>query len=141
MEKVYKSKVAVLYLCACIAMGTAFVVSLLLCYKFVLILLVDVVFVGFGLWLMLDMLFHTDYTIRGNVLHIRCGFLYRMTLPISKIKEITLRTTILSSPALSAKRIGLRYGRRSTVYISPQNQNDFIADLKSVNPEIKVVGY
>lgn len=122
-------------------MGTAFVVSLLLCYRFVLILLVDVVFVGFGLWLMLDMLFHTDYTIRGNVLHIRCGFLYRMTLPISKIKEITLRTTILSSPALSAKRIGLRYGRRSTVYISPQNQDDFIADLKSVNPEIKVVGY
>lgn len=140
MEKVYKSKVAVLYLCACIAMGAAFAVSLLLCYKFVLILLVDVFFVGFGLWLMLDMLFHTDYTIRGNVLHIRCGFLYRMTLPISKIKEITLRTTILSSPALSAKRIGLRYGRRSTVYISPQNQKDFIADLKSINPEIKVAG-
>ena len=55
-----------------------------------------------------------------------------------QISEITHKSTILSSPALSAKRIGLRYGRKSWVYISPENQEDFIADIKSINPEITI---
>lgn len=91
---------------------------------------------GFGVLLMFDILFHTDYTINGDKLYIRCGIFYRMTLPISKITEITHKTTFLSSPALSAKRIGLRYGNKSYVYISPQNQDDFISELKSINPGI-----
>ena len=138
MEKVYKSKVAKWYQCTCVAMALVFAVSIYLSYKSTWIHRINVVFVGMGLWLMLDILFHTDYRINGDKLHIRCGILYRMDLPIGKITEITHKSTILSSPALSAKRIGLRYDRNNWVYISPENQEDFISDIKSINPEINI---
>ena len=137
MEKVYKSLVAGWYKCTCIVMLVAFLASLYLCYKSTWILLIDVVLVGFCVYMMFDMLFHTDYTIKGDRLLIRCGFMFRMELPIRKIIEITDKSTILSSPALSAKRIGLRYGRTNWVYLSPENRSGFISDLLSLNPGIK----
>lgn len=133
---VYKSKVARWFVWFCIGMTIAFFGSIYLCYKSTWVLLIDVVLMGFALVMMYDMLLHTDYTINGDVLHIRCGFLFRMDLPISKICEITHKSTILSSPALSAKRIGLKYGTRRWVYISPKNQEEFIATLKSLNPDM-----
>ncbi|MDE6587265.1 MAG: PH domain-containing protein [Paramuribaculum sp.] len=138
MDKVYKSKVAKWYVCFCIGMTIAFIGSIYLCYQSTWILLIDVAFVGMALVLMYDMLLHTDYTISGDKLHIRCGFLFRMDLPISHITEITHKSTILSSPALSAKRIGLRYGNRNWVYVSPKNQEEFISALSTVNPAIQV---
>lgn len=109
-----------------------------MCYYSTWILLIDVVFVGICVALMFDMLFHTDYTIRGDKLEIRCGILFRMTVPVSRIIEISHKSTMLSSPALSAKRIGIRYGRKNWVYVSPQNQENFISDLRSINPEITI---
>lgn len=138
MGKVYKSKVAKWYLWFCIGMTIAFIGSIFLCYKSTWVLLIDVVFMGIALFMIYDMLLHTDYTIRGERLHIRCGFLFRMNLPISQISEITHKSTILSSPALSAKRIGLRYGKKNWVYISPKNQEEFISTLHSINPEIQL---
>lgn len=119
-------------------MVPAFLGSLYLCYKSTWILLINVVFVGLAVALMFDMLFHTDYTIKGDILYIRCGILFRMKLPIGKISEISHKSTVLSSPALSAKRIGIKYGRNRWVYISPKDQENFISDLKSINPEITV---
>ena len=138
MEKVYKSKVAKWYLLTCILFATAFAGSMFLCLHSLPVLIIDVILTGSGLALMLDILFHTDYTIKDNRLHIRCGILYRTTLPICKISEISHKSTALSSPALSAKRIGIRYGRNNWVYISPLNQDEFIAHLKSVNPTITI---
>ena len=138
MEKVYKSRVARWYLWTCVGVAAAFVGAIFLCYYSTWILLIDVVFVGVCVALMLDMLFHTDYTIRGDKLEIRCGILFRMTLPVSRIIEISHKSTMLSSPALSAKRIGIRYGRKNWVYVSPQNQENFISDLRSINPEITI---
>lgn len=138
MEKVYKSKVAKWYLWTCYGLVAAFVATLFLCYISTWILLIDVVFMGACVALMFDMLLHTDYTIKGNKLYIRCGVLFRMTLPISRIMEITHKSTLWSSPALSAKRIGIRYGQKSWIYISPENQEDFIADIKSINPETSI---
>ena len=138
MNKVYKSKVATWYVWFCISMTIAFLGSIYLCYDSTWILLIDVVLMGIGLVMIYDMLLHTDYTISGERLHIRCGFLFRMDLPISKILEITHKSTILSSPALSAKRIGLRYGKRRLVYISPKNQEEFISDLITINPTIQI---
>ncbi len=83
-----------------------------------------------------DMLLHTDYKINGDKLHIRCGFLFRMDLPISRITEITHKSTVLASPALSADRIGLKYGKRNWVYVSPENKEEFISALRSINPLI-----
>lgn len=136
MEKVYKSKVAKWYLWTCIGCAAAFAGTLFLCYQSTWVLLIDVIFIGLGVALMFDMLFHTDYTIKGDRLYIRCGVLFHMTLPISKISEITRKSTILSSPALSAKRIGIRYGLKNWVYISPKDQESFISDIRAINPEI-----
>ncbi len=138
MDKVYKSKVAKWYVWFCIGMTIAFIGSILMCYQSTLVLLIDVVFMGIALFMIYDMLLHTDYAISGEKLHIRCGFLFRMDLPISKITEITHKSTILSSPALSAKRVGLRYGKRNWVYVSPKNQEDFISALSSINPGIQI---
>ena len=136
MDKVYKSKVARWYIWFCIGMTIALIGSIYLCYKSTWVLLIDIVLMGLWLLMMYDMLLHTDYTIAGENLHIRCGFLFRMDLPISKITEITHKSTVLSSPALSAKRIGLKYGKKRWVYVSPQNQEEFISALKSITPEI-----
>ena len=138
MDKVYKSKVAKWYVWFCISMTIAFIGSIYLCYQSTWILLIDVIFMGIALVMIYDMLLHTDYTIIGAKLHIRCGVLFRMDLPISKITEITHKSTILSSPALSAKRIGLRYGKRNWVYVSPKNQEEFISTLSTINPAIQV---
>ncbi len=139
MEKVYKSKVAKWYVGFCIAMTIAFIASIYLCYQTTWVLLIDVVLMGSALFMCYDMLLHTDYTISGDKLHIRCGFLYRADVPISKISAITLKSTILSSPALSAKRIGIRYGKGSWVYISPKNQSDLIQTLRTLNPDIQIL--
>ena len=138
MVRVYKSKVSKWFLWTCIILGAAFVGSLVLCYRSTWVLLIDVVFSGVCIALMLDILLHTDYTIEEDTLYIRCGIMFRMRLPISRIIEITHKSTVLSSPALSAKRIGIKYGRRSWVYVSPQDQEDFISYLKSINPAIIV---
>lgn len=66
MKKVYKSKVAKWYLWICIGMAVAFAGSIYLSYKSTWVLLIDVVFMGIGVGLMFDMLFHTDYTIIGD---------------------------------------------------------------------------
>ncbi len=137
MRKVYKSKVAKWYLWYCIGMSIAFIGSIFLCYQSTWVLMIDIVLIGIGLVMMYDMLLHTDYTIDGDKLYIRCGVLFRMKLPISKISEITHQSTILSSPALSAKRIGLKYGKKNWVYVSPKDQEEFIQTLQSINPEIK----
>ena len=138
MNRIYKSKIAKWYIWFCIIMTIAFIYSLYLCYKSTWVLLIDIFFMGVCLIMIYDMLLHTDYTITDDKLHIRCGILFRMDLPISKITEITHKSTILSSPALSAKRIGLKYGKKNWVYISPKNQEDFVSTLKSMNPKIKI---
>lgn len=138
MEKVYKSIVAKWYLWTCIGVVAAFIGTLFLCYQSTWVLLIDVVFIGIAVALMFDILFHTDYTIKGEKLYIRCGILFHMTLPINKIREIAHKSTVLSSPALSAKRIGIRYGLKNWVYISPKDQDDFISTLKSINPQITI---
>ena len=138
MEKVYKSIVAKWYLWTCVGVVTVFIGTLFLCYQYTWILLTNVVFTGIAIVLMFDILFHTDYTIKGEKLYIRCGILFHMTLPINRISKIAHKSTVLSSPALSAKRIGIRYGLKNWVYVSPKNQDDFISDLKSINPNITI---
>ncbi len=70
MEKVYKSIVAKWYLWTCIGVVTVFIGTLFLCYQYTWILLTNVVFTGLAIVLMFDILFHTDYTIKGEKLYI-----------------------------------------------------------------------
>lgn len=66
MEKVYKSKVVKRYICFCVGMTILFIGTIFLCYHSTLILLIDIAFTGIGLFLIYDMLMHTDYTIKAE---------------------------------------------------------------------------
>lgn len=86
---------------------------------------------------MLDMLFNTHYIIKGDVLVIRSG-VFRRSVGIHSIKEISSTRSILSSPALSFDRIAVRYGKYDEILISPKDKDAFICRLLEVNNNIIV---
>lgn len=138
MIKVYKSRIDKLIIALFIVSIVIPIVLLILCFYLTWLLLIDVAITVVVTWLIIDILLHTDYTITNDKLIIRCGALYRMDLPIHKIISITKKSSILSSPALSLKRIGIRYGKYRRVYISPTDQDIFIRELQNINPKIHI---
>ena len=89
MNRIYKSKVAKWYIWFCVCMTIAFFGSIYMCYKSTWVLLIDIASMGICLFMLFDMLLHTDYTVNGEKLHIRCGFLFRMDIPISKLRILS----------------------------------------------------
>ena len=81
----------------------------------------------------------TDYTIEGNMLKVRAGFLFNKRIEIASIKKIIETRNPLSAPATSLDRIELLYNTFDNVLISPKLKADFIAHLKAINPNIEVV--
>ncbi len=83
------------------------------------------------------------YQIRDGQLGIRNFFRWTW-FPIDKISEVKKSRGILSAPALSADRISIRFSDRSILKsfmpleISPKDRDEFIAILKSINPQITV---
>jgi len=72
--------------------------------------------------------------------------LFRPTrLPIDKIKSEKKTTGILSTAAMSTKRVSISFTDRSVlksfapVEISPKDRDGFMAQLKLVNPNIEVL--
>ena len=84
----------------------------------------------------LYLVYNTWYAIEQDVLHIRCGFLYRKEVPVKSIKSIATSSSILSSPATSFDRIEIAFNQFDSVLISPENRQDFIESLKNINPAI-----
>jgi hypothetical protein len=81
--------------------------------------------------------FNTNYTITAdNLLKIKCGFFMNITLPIASISKLTPCRSILSAPALSFDRLEIFYGEYDSVVISPENRDDFIDQLQTINPAI-----
>ena len=86
----------------------------------------------------------TYYRIDGDKLVIY-QFFTPTALPIDKISEIHRTKTILSAPATSlTHRIAIKFSDRKVLkssaplVISPVRQDEFIAQLRSINPAIKV---
>ncbi len=99
---------------------------------------IDLILALLTLWLILDLLLCTRYTIDGTTLKIRCSIV-RESCHIGSISEIKESRTWLSSPALSLDRIQIKYGKYGTIVISPLEKEKFIAELCAINPNIKVV--
>ncbi|MDE6574488.1 MAG: PH domain-containing protein [Muribaculaceae bacterium] len=65
-------------------------------------------------------------------------------LPISKIKSMKKTCGILATAAMSTKRVSITFTDRSVMKsyapleISPKNRNGFMAQLKSINPNIEI---
>lgn len=86
----------------------------------------------------LHMLFRTQYTIEGNQIKIRMGLFSYKPVDIVQIKEISKTRSLLSSPAASFDRIKIKYGKYEEVILSPRDKTNFIKDLASINPDIKI---
>ncbi|HOI86801.1 MAG TPA: PH domain-containing protein [Lentimicrobium sp.] len=117
--------------------------TLLTIVIFVVLLLQEPWFTGLLLLpliaIMVSIYFRTHYRIHPvNGLTVTCGLLYKKTFDIQKLQSIRPTTNPLSSPALSVKRLELRFKNKETVMISPVNREEFIELLKSINPDIEV---
>lgn len=79
----------------------------------------------------------TYYTISGNELKVRSGFLINITIDINTITKITPTNNMLSAPALSLDRLEIFYNKYDSVMVSPENKEEFITKLKEINTDIK----
>jgi len=134
MEKVYKSK-----------LGLELIIPIAAVLVGVSIpMLVDG---AFWLWLILIgslalFIFHlfltTYYTIKGETLLVKCGFLHNIKIDIDSIKKISETNSLLASPATSLDRLEISYNRFDSILISPKEKEDFIKVLTVLNPKIEV---
>lgn len=103
----------------------------------------DAWIVAFLLWVMAiymaSLSFLTRYVIEKESLTVFYGFFLKKCIPISSITSIHHSRNPLSSPALSLRRLLIRYGKYDEVLVSPVDQEAFIAALKAVNPNIESI--
>jgi preprotein translocase subunit SecE len=86
------------------------------------------------------MILNTNYTIKGDgSLRVKCGFLINILIDIKSIRKIETTKSVLSSPALSLHRLEVFYNKYDSVMISPQNKEDFVAQLQNINPAIEYI--
>lgn len=98
-------------------------------------------FLGLIASLILWILFDTKYKIRGNNLQYYSGPI-RGKIDILKINKIenvkTWYVTSLFKPALGSYGLTITYNKFDDIYISPENKENFIAELLKINPDIHV---
>lgn len=98
-------------------------------------LIINLALIGFVSYLFTS----TYYIINGNDLTVKCGFFFKSTIKIDKIKIIKETNNPLSSPATSLDRIVIYYNKSDSVMISPKNKIDFINQLVKINNKIEVL--
>jgi hypothetical protein len=86
------------------------------------------------------MWFGTSYRINASHLHFASGP-FRGKIAVTDITHVTYGETMWAGyrPALARKGIVVRYNRWDEIYISPQDQETFVAALVAHNPKIVVV--
>jgi len=80
----------------------------------------------------------TNYEIKNEILYINSSFLFKEKLQINDIRKIEEVINILSSPAMSIKRLELFYGKYDSILVSPKNKGEFIEALLNINNKIEV---
>jgi hypothetical protein len=92
----------------------------------------------FILWVLLD----TRYVLRNNFLFYRSGPI-RGRIAIGKIKSIRkhsgLFVPVTLKPALDVKGYIITYNQYDDIFISPKNPDEFIQELKKINPDIVIL--
>jgi hypothetical protein len=83
--------------------------------------------------------FRTSYTIHDiNQLTVVCGILYKKTFNVNDIESLRPSSNVMSSPALSMKRLELKFKNKEILLISPAQKEKFTETLLSINPGIVV---
>lgn len=130
MRHVYKSEVGYWYW------------AVILVFSFITIpLLAELWIAEFLCWIiviyMLSLSMLIRYVVDDGTLTIFSGLFLKRRIPIADIRSITLSHNPLSAPALSLRRLAIRYGKYDVALVSPKDKEDFIAALKAVNPSIE----
>lgn len=110
---------------------------------------ISLVFIFTGLWFGLFIvllpsafiahtMLSTSYTIDGNFLHIKSGFLVNKPVEIQSIKKVVETRNPISAPAMSLDRLEIFYNKFDSVLVSPEDKPEFIKQLKLINPAIEV---
>ncbi|RFU70428.1 hypothetical protein D0469_07525 [Peribacillus saganii] len=79
----------------------------------------------------------TYYEITDNILLVSAGPI-RKRIDIYTIRSLNKTRNPVSSPALSFDRIEIVFNMYDSVIISPKDKEAFAAELKKINPDIKV---
>lgn len=81
--------------------------------------------------------FFTGYTLTEDQLIVRCGPL-RRRVALEDIQFIRESRKFMASAALSMDRLEIHAGLRYPVIISPRDKKEFVEQLQSRNPKIKI---
>ena len=83
-------------------------------------------------------LFCTHYVIEGDKLEVKIAVLHGGEGNLMKLESIKPTRSILGAPACSFKRIRLEFSDGTVLIISPRFQDDFIAEIKKINPNVHI---
>lgn len=133
--KVYSSRVSVLLTCfIMLMMGyTGYVV-----YKsgdIVPVIVLALVFL-FVLAILLTIRYYVDPETKTLKIKV-CG-LPSGTVDLTQVKRIYKSNSILSAPAASLNRICLDIKAGPDILVSPRYQQDFLEEIRKINPEIDI---
>ncbi len=132
MKDVYKSKIGPPIIFPLCTVGGMFIAMILTrAWPAVLIM-------GILILVLIYTYFNTYYTIGGNELKVRYGFIINKTIDIGSIKKVVSTRDMRSAPALSTDRVEIFYNQNDSVLISPEDQAEFIERLKGINGKIVV---
>lgn len=82
--------------------------------------------------------FTMRYVIDDEYLLIRTKFFPSQKVALQNIRKIEESNSILAAPAFSFDRLEIFYTKYDSILVSPENKEQFIADLLNVNPEIEI---
>lgn len=80
----------------------------------------------------------TFYQIEGSNLQIKSGFIVNKLIAIDSIRKIQKSNSLFSSPAASLDRLEVFYNKYDSVLISPKYKQEFLAELRKINPTIEI---
>ena len=84
------------------------------------------------------LLYAIKYTIDGTTLRVTVLHIFNDEFDLTKLESVVPTRTILSAPASSLKRIRLDFTDGQAAVISPRNQEDFLAELRKINPKVYI---
>lgn len=105
-----------------------------------------IIFPALGIYVFMVILFivsfyTTYYEIQKEVLLISM-FFYKTKIKISEIRSIKYSNSIIKTnfykPGCHHKGIEIMYHKYDDIFISPENKEQFIADLIKLNPHIEI---
>ncbi len=97
------------------------------------------IFLTLLLVFVLHLFLSTKYIIDDKMLKIKFGIFSLSPIDIDTIKEVSNTKSLLSAPAPSFDRIIIKYEKYNDVIISPKDKENFIIELKKINPNIKII--